>query len=80
MDLFPIIPSDENTVCMFMEGMKVLPVRRDLMLPVGRISFLGHEFGAPARPEGFLEARYGADWRTPRRKVGNKLTQAEEED
>jgi hypothetical protein len=73
MDLFPIIPTDEEHVSMFMEGMRIRPVARSLIFPLGTISFLGHVFGAPAQPEGFLADRYGPDWQTPQRKIGHKV-------
>ncbi|MFL1462854.1 LicD family protein [Roseococcus sp. DSY-14] len=72
-DLFPIIPLDDGQVAMLMEGMRIRPVRRELVLPLGRIAFRGMEFGAPARPEDFLADRYGPGWRVPQRKVGHQM-------
>lgn len=71
-DLFPIIDKGDH-VRMYMEGMKVRPLAADLMLPLATIEFKGREYGAPSRPEAFLEDRYGADWRTPVRKVAHEI-------
>jgi hypothetical protein len=73
LDLFPIIPNEDGTFSMFMEGMRVREVAGELLVPVGRISFLGRTYGAPAQPEGFLADRYGPGWQVPQRKIGHKV-------
>lgn len=72
-DLFAIAPGPDGTVQMLMEGMKLRQVPASLVLPLSKIEFRGRTFSAPNDPQGFLENRYGANWRTPLRKLGHRM-------
>jgi LicD family len=69
-DIFPVVRSGESSVAMYMNKMTIRDVPRESILPFGDIEFFGHKTRAPAKPEIFLEDRYGASWRVPDRFYG----------
>lgn len=62
MDVFPCWEED-GLLQMHMEGMKVRGISPSIVYPTGSIEFLGERLPVPARPEDYLEERYGAGWR-----------------
>ncbi|WP_374276084.1 hypothetical protein [Brevundimonas sp.] len=64
-DLFPISRRGDSQVALYMHKLKLARLGREAVLPFKPIEFLGRTFLGPADPSAFLEARYGADWRTP---------------
>lgn len=75
-DVFPIVQQGDESVTMYMEGLRMRDVPRSIVLPLGEISFYGETFKAPAQPEAFLADRYGSDWRVPRRPIGSRWIDA----
>jgi hypothetical protein len=71
-DVFPIVPTDERTVQMYMEGLRIRDVPRHLVDPFTRIQFYGEAFYSPADAPGFLANRYGPTWMTPQRPIGRQ--------
>ena len=64
MDIFPCWLED-GKLQMHMEGMKVRGIDPDIVFPTGSIDFLGEQVPIPARPDSYLEERYGPGWREP---------------
>jgi phosphorylcholine metabolism protein LicD len=56
-----------NAVNLPMEKVMCREIEKNIMLPIRKISFLGEDFYAPNNIEGFLEERYGSNWRIPNR-------------
>ncbi|MEN9800060.1 MAG: hypothetical protein RL653_3757 [Pseudomonadota bacterium] len=65
-DVFPSWRSGD-VAWMYMQGMEWGAVDARLLFPLGQVTLRGQVFPAPARPEGFLERRYGAGWHVPDR-------------
>lgn len=63
-DVFPMIVVSEK-ISLHMEQMVIRPIETTLLLPPAEQTFKGAVVRVPADPEGFLEERYGATWRTP---------------
>jgi hypothetical protein len=63
-DVFPMIVGRDKT-SLHMEKMVIRPIDTTLLLPSAEQTFKGAAVRVPADPEGFLEERYGATWRTP---------------
>ncbi len=64
-DLFPTSRRGDGQIALYMHRLKLARLPRETVLPFAPIDFLGRRFLGPAQAEAFLEARYGADWRTP---------------
>ncbi len=60
-DLFPAVITDDQ-VALHMEKMSIRSISKDILLPSGSINFYGKSFSVPAKPEAFLEERYGEGW------------------
>lgn len=63
-DVFPMIV-ERDKASLHMEKMEIRPIDAALLLPSAEQTFKGAVVRVPADPEGFLEERYGATWRTP---------------
>jgi len=75
-DVFPVIQDGESHIRMYMEQMRVRRVKRSAVLPFSEVEFYGEVFKAPAKPDEFLEDRYGVTWTTPMRLIGNSSVEA----
>jgi len=69
-DLFPAFETAPRTLRLHMQRLKLRDIPAELVLPFSPLIFYGEPIPAPARPETFLEARYGPGWRTPDRTEG----------
>jgi hypothetical protein len=61
-DVFPVWHDGEYLWSPFATR---LPCKRDLLVSLKEIDFLGHRVNIPARAETFLELKYGPGWRQP---------------
>ena len=61
MDVFPYWEAD-GKAHLHMEAMRVRGIDPGILAPASEIEFLGCRLPAPARPEAFLEERYGPGW------------------
>lgn len=64
MDIFPCWRED-GALQMHMEGMKVRGIDPSIVYPTQSIEFLGEHVPAPAKPDEYLQERYGSGWRQP---------------
>ncbi|KUJ84914.1 hypothetical protein AWR36_004560 [Microbulbifer flavimaris] len=64
LDIF-LAYSEESEIFLPMRNVNYSSVPASILLPVEERSFFGRPYSVPAKIEGFLEARYGATWRTP---------------
>jgi glycerol-3-phosphate cytidylyltransferase len=69
-DVFPAFEPAPGTLRLHMQRLRLRDIPSDLVLPFRPLPFYGEPIPAPARPEAFLEARYGRDWRIPDRLDG----------
>lgn len=60
-DVFPLFVGGESTL-LHMEKMQLRSIDTDIVMPPRTLEFKGHELLGPARPEAFLEERYGPGW------------------
>lgn len=61
MDIFPYWIQADGLM-LHMEGMKLRPIRPDIIEPAGSIQLHGRSYPAPGDPVAFLEERYGSGW------------------
>ena len=65
-DVFPYWIED-NQAQLHMENMKIRGISPSIFDGRKTISLYGEEFDIPAKPEAFLEERYGEDWKVSNR-------------
>jgi phosphorylcholine metabolism protein LicD len=66
-DAFPAYLANAHSRRIYMQDLKWRDVPREIVEPLGEISFYGESAPTPARAEEFLALRFGADWRIPNR-------------
>jgi hypothetical protein len=56
---------EDDRIFLHMEEMNLRSLQKDIILPAGSIDFLGTQMPCPANVDGFLQERYGPNWREP---------------